>query len=114
MNARLLSAYPYVLAGAACLGLAAANAARSRSALVVVLAAGAVAAVALAEDPRVRIALVALALLLAGWWWGSARLDALDSGVLASHVGERASARIVVTGPTRSSGFDLRVPARVL
>jgi competence protein ComEC len=114
VNARLLSAYPYVLAGAACLGLAAANGVRSTSAPVVVLAIGAAAAAALAEDPRARIALVAFSLLLTGWWWGSARLDALDSGVLASHIGERAPARIVVTGPTRSSGFDLRVPARVL
>jgi ComEC/Rec2-related protein len=106
--------YPYLLAGAACLGLAATNAARSTSALVVVIAAGSAAAAALGEDPRVRIALVALALFLAGWWWGSARLDAIDSSALLSHVGERAPARIVVTGPTRSSGFDLRVPARVL
>jgi competence protein ComEC len=114
VNARLLSAYPYVLAGAACLGLAAANAVRSTSALVVVVAGVAAAAAALGADPRARIALVALALLLAGWWWGSARLDALDAGVLASHVGERATARVVVTGPTRTSGFELRLPARVL
>ena len=114
MNARLLTAYPYLLAGAACLGLAAANAVRSSSALVVVVAVVATAGAALGADPRVRIALFACALLLAGWWWGSARLDALDTSVLVPHTGERAVARLVVTGPARNSGFDLRVPARLL
>ena len=50
---------------------------------------GVVVAVAVA-DPRGRVAALALALLLAGWWWGSARLDALDRSVLAGHVGEAA------------------------
>jgi competence protein ComEC len=80
----------------------------------VVAALGAAAGAALGADPRVRILLVACALLLAGWWWGSARLDALDSSVLAPHAGERAPARLVVTGPARNSEFDLRVPARLL
>jgi competence protein ComEC len=114
VSVRLLTAYPYVLAGAACLGLAAADATRSSSALVLVAALGAAAAAALGADPRVRIGLVVCALLLAGWWWGSTRLDALDRSVLAPHAGERASARLVVTGPARSSEFDLRVPARLL
>ena len=63
---------------------------------------------------RARLAVLAAGLLLAGGWWGSARLDALDSSVLLQHVGEAEPAAAVVTGPARDNGFQLRVPARVL
>jgi ComEC/Rec2-related protein len=79
-----------------------------------VIAAGAAAAAAFAPAAPVRVALVALSLVLAGWWWGSARLDALDSSVLVAHAGEVARATVVVTGPARDSGFELRVPARLV
>ena len=42
------------------------------------LAVGIVAAAAWAEGER-RVVLAAAGLALAGWWWGSARLTALDS-----------------------------------
>src|SRR5581483_11039358 len=108
--ARLLRTYPYALAGSLCLGLAVANGARVHEA-VLVLAIGVAAAGALAAQAAVRVVLVAVALLLGGWWWGSARLDALDSSVLLPHVGEAAPAQAVVTGPARTSTFQLRVPA---
>jgi competence protein ComEC len=73
--------------------------------LVCVLLAAAGAALA----PR-RSALVAVALLVLGWWWGSVRLAQLDHTVLAAHVGEAASVRVVVTGPVRRGRFELRAP----
>ena len=110
---RLLVLYPYLLAGAACVGLAVSNAARVSALSVALLAAGSVLCAAVVADPRARIVLLALALFLAGWWWGSLRLDALDRSVLAPHVGEEAPARLVVTGPARTGSFELRVPAKV-
>ena len=110
---KVLVVYPYVLAGAACAGLALSNAARVSALAVALLAVGAAFAAAFMADPRARIALLALALLLAGWWWGSLRLNALDSSVLAPLAGQRAAARVVVTGPARTGDFDLRVPAKL-
>ena len=109
----LLRSYPYALAGSCCLGLAASNAGRVNAAGAVLAGASAGLA-ALASDPRARIAALALALALAGWWWGSTRLDALDASVLVEHVGEAEPASLVVTGPTRNNGFELRVPARLV
>jgi hypothetical protein len=102
-----------VIAGSACLGLAAANAVRGQALVVPALAVGAAAACAVAAAPLVRVGLISLAVLLGGWWWGSARLDALDSSVLVPRVGEAAAAVAVVTGPARGGQFDLRVPARL-
>ena len=70
------------------------------------------AAVAIAQ-PHVALPACALALGLAGWWWGSARLDALDRSVLAAQIGRSDTAAAVVTGPVRASLFTLRVPAEV-
>jgi competence protein ComEC len=55
--------------------------------------------------------LAAVALL--GWGWGSGRLDALDRSVLLSYVNTAERTSLVVTGPTRRSRFELRVPAQV-
>ena len=60
-----------------------------------------------------RLPACALALVLAGWWWGSARLDALDRSVLAPEIGRSAAATVVVTGPARKTPFAIRVPAEV-
>jgi uncharacterized protein DUF4131 len=109
----VLRNYPYLLAGSVCAGLAAATAARSRGLVVVTVALLAAAASAFAAKPLVRVGLISAALVLGGWWWGSARLDALDSSVLLSRVGEAADAVAVVTGPARGGEFDLRVPARL-
>jgi hypothetical protein len=78
-----------------------------------VLAAAAVRARALASDPRAGSRLRART-PARGWWWGSARLDALDASVLLDHVGEASRASLVVTGPPANNGFELRVPARIV
>jgi competence protein ComEC len=114
VTVRLLRRYPYVLAGAACLGLASANAVRGRGVALVVVAVAAVALAALPLELQARVALLALGLVLAGWWWGSARLDALDASVLLRHVGQADRALLEVTGPARRSAFQLRVPATML
>src|SRR5207248_2425170 len=62
--------------------------------------------------PRRRAAAVLAAGLL-GWAWGSTRLDAIDSSVLASRIGTAERAHVVVTGPPRLSRFDIRVPAAI-
>ena len=100
------------MAVAFCVGLAASLVARITSPLLAVVAL-ALAACALAE-PRVRLVGLAAALLLAGSWWGSARLDSLDHSVLEREVGRAGSAMLEVTGPSRRSPFDVRVPVRVL
>ena len=100
------------MAAAFCVGLAGSLVARVTSPLLAVVAI-ALAACALAE-PRVRLVGLAAALLLAGSWWGSARLDSLDHSVLEREVGRAGSALLEVTGPSRRSPFDVRVPVRVL
>ena len=77
---------------------------------VVALVASAALAVSSADA---RLPACALALLLAGWWWGSLRLDAFEKSVLAPEIGRSASVTAVVTGPVRSSTFALRLPAEV-
>jgi competence protein ComEC len=61
-----------------------------------------------------RVALAAVALALVGLWWGALREGALDRSVLAARIGERADARVVVTGPVRRTPFALRAPAQVV
>jgi competence protein ComEC len=109
---RLLRARPHLLAACLCLGLAAANLARDPS-IAVALVAVAVAVTAIVVPSAWRLPALAVALALAGWWWGSARLDALDRSALLSRVGTAERALVVVTGPARRSPFDLRVPAQM-
>jgi competence protein ComEC len=111
---RLLRTYPYLLAASACLGLAAANAVRGQDPSIAVTAVGVAVAAAVAAEPRWRVALLATALGLAGWWWGSARLDALDASTLLPRVGEAGPALVEVTGPARRGSFSMRIPAKVL
>ena len=111
---RLLRGYPHALAGSACLGLAGANAARTHNAVVVALAVVAACGAAATGDVVARVVLLAVALGLGGWWWGSARLDAVDASALAPHVGESDVTLLEVTGPARRGGFSLRVPAKAL
>jgi competence protein ComEC len=61
-----------------------------------------------------RLSGLALALVLLGWWWGSARLDVIDRSPLSAHIGEAGRAVLVVTGPARSGRFEVRVPASIL
>ena len=77
------------------------------------MAAVALAALALGER-RLRLLALAAALLLAGLWWGSVRLEALDHSVLRAEIGRAGPALLEVTGPSRRSPFDVRVPVRVL
>jgi competence protein ComEC len=77
-----------------------------------------VVAVALAAsalwERRLRLVALAAALFVAGWWWGSIRLDALDHSELRSEIGRAGPALLEVTGPSRRSPFEVRVPVRVL
>ena len=63
--------------------------------------------------PPARVAACALAFALAGWWWGSARLDALEVSLLRPEIGRSAEVTAVVTGPVRRSTFALRLRAEV-
>jgi competence protein ComEC len=102
----------HVLACALCVGLALALLAREAHAGLA-LASGAVGLLAVVLAPA-RVPLLAVALVLAGLWWGSARLEALDSSALEREIGRAALARVEVTGPARRTEFALRVPVRVL
>ena len=82
--------YPYVLAGAACVGLAASNGVRGRGLPLSRSLSSRLVGCVFAAAPIARVALLAVALALGGWWWGSARLDALDASVLLPRVGEAA------------------------
>jgi competence protein ComEC len=104
--------WPALLVGAACVGLTASVWARAPLVLVACAASIALAAALLSTD-LTRLALAATALALAGLWWGTLRDDALERSALAGRIGETASARVVVTGPPRSTPFSLRVPAEV-
>jgi competence protein ComEC len=109
---RLLRARPHLLAACLCVGLAAANGARDAS-VGLALAAVAVAVGAVVAPSWWRMPALGIALALAGWWWGSARLEALDRSPLLQRVGTADRALVAVTGPARRSSFDLRVPAQM-
>jgi competence protein ComEC len=97
---------PQLLVASLCGGLAAANAMRVGLVAAVLLVVSAVVALP-------RTAVLAVALFVLGWWWGSARLDSLDRSVLAQHVGKAGRAHVVVTGPARRGRFSVRVPGLV-
>jgi competence protein ComEC len=103
---------PHRFGVAVCGGLACANLARPPGA-VVLGAAGVATVVAVLADGSHRLWVACAVLALLGWWWGSARLDALDRSVLLSRVDTSQRTRLVVTGPTRHARFELRAPAEV-
>lgn len=103
---------PHVLAATLCVGLGLALAVRDSHAAFA-LAAAICALLAVAAGER-RVAFLAVALALAGLWWGSVRLEALDRSVLEAEIGRAALARVEVTGPVRRSEFSVRVPVLVL
>ena len=103
---------PQLLAASLCLGLAAANAVRVNGAVALVLAA-LVGSAALGVLGPQRLLLVAGALALLGWCWGSNRLDALDRSPLSSRIDTAERAQLVVTGPVHAGKFDIRTPALV-
>ena len=114
MTRALLHWRPHLLAAALVGGLAFAPAFRATSVLVVALAVALVSACVFLSESHLRLALLAMALALVGWWWGSARLDALDRSVLLRDVGAGGDALVVVTGPARRTQYEVRVTARVL
>jgi len=95
----------YVLAGALAGGLAAPTALRFAVEPALLVAALAV------LWPRAGLALL---LALAGWWWGTERLQALDRSVLASQIGTAGSAVADVTEPPRRGRYNVRVRAMVV
>jgi competence protein ComEC len=104
---------PHALLAALCAGVAVANAVRlPRPGLALLAVVVGLAAVVV--RPGRRAVLLALALALAGWWWGSVRLEAIDSSPLSASVGRGGRARVVVSGPSRVTRFEVRVPARML
>ena len=114
MNVPFLDRFsPHVLAGALGLGLAGSLALRAAgtSTLAVALAAT-IASVAIVDD-RGRVVALGLALAAGGLWWGGVRLESLDRSVLAPRIGEVGPALVEITGPTRRTPFQLRVPARI-
>ena len=103
---------PQRLAAAAALGLVASLVVRS--AWPGLLGAAGIAAACSGFVARERAGvLVAGAALLAGIWWGSARLAVLDRSVLAGRIGWAETSVVTVTGPPRRGRFELRLPARV-
>ena len=105
---------PQLVALSLCAGLAAANGVRSSSPLLDLCAGLLVATSLVLEAPAARRALLVAALVLAGWWWGSLRLQALDASVLVAHAGHAAPALVEVTAQPRASPFGVRARARVL
>jgi competence protein ComEC len=98
---------PYLLAGALCCGLAAATVVRAA-----VLPAALLLVLALAL--RAPLAVLAAVLAVAGWWWGSERLRALDRSALQPRVGTAARAVVEVQEPPRAGRFETRVRALVV
>jgi competence protein ComEC len=109
---RLLLYPSQLLAGSLCLGLAVTNVARTQAMLALLMAALLGCAATLARGHHRRW-LLAVGLALVGWWWGSARLDALDRSPLASRLDTAARVRMTVTGPARRGKYDVRAPAVV-
>jgi ComEC/Rec2-related protein len=73
----------------------------------------AAAALALVARARAGVALLA-AVALAGWWWGSVRVDALAKSAFAHELGRGGDALVEVVAPPRHGAFELRVVVRVL
>ncbi|MBA3717285.1 MAG: ComEC/Rec2 family competence protein, partial [Actinobacteria bacterium] len=73
--------------------------------------AGALVAATLEGPPR--MAVLALALLGAGWLWGGFRLDALDRSVLVTRIGHVDRTLAEVAAPARHGQFALRLMVEV-
>jgi competence protein ComEC len=100
---------PHSLLASLCLGIALANFVRLPMLVALVCAA----ALGLAASSWRAVGTIACLLAVAGWWWGSARLDRLDHSVLRAEVGRAESALVVVTATARRGRFDLKMPVRV-
>jgi competence protein ComEC len=68
----------------------------------------------LAATPRpATLTVGALLVAVGGWWWGSARLDALDRSPLRAEVDRAARVSAVITAEPRVGAFEQRIFARV-
>ncbi len=105
--------WPALLAAALALGLAAANAVRPPITLLAPALMSCVAATAVVRRRTPRFALLGIAIILAGTWWGGLRLDALSQSPLSSDLGRSAWAEVVVTGPSRVTPFAVRALGQV-
>lgn len=104
-------ASPHWVVASLCIGIAVANAVRFSWPVVALGAAALTLATVSGEESRPW--LLAGVLFLVGWWWGSARLDALDRSVLLARVDTAERSLLVVTAPARRTRFSVRVPAQV-
>ena len=102
----------HVLAALLCVGLALGNVGRVHS---VALGGSLIAATALvvAHAPVARLLCAAIFCVATGWWWASARLDALDVSPLAAYIGRAGDAIVVVTSTPRTGQFSMRAQGRV-
>jgi competence protein ComEC len=105
---------PHALVGSLCVGFALANAARPAAFVAFVAAVGLGLAGLVASQPGFRLAMVASAVLIAAWGWGSVRLAQLDHSVLASRIGAAERTVVEVEEPPRVGSFDQRMRAVVL
>jgi competence protein ComEC len=103
---------PHLLVGAACVGLAASLAADAPIAATALVACAA--ALSALSRRELRSALLSVALLLGGWVWGTVRLQAFDQSLLIGEADSTATALLEVTGPPRTTEFEVRVPVKVL
>ena len=97
----------------AAVGLAAANGLRLHGALDVATSAGLVAVAAFLLPVPGKVLLAAAGACLAGWAWGTARLDTLDRSPLLADVDRSGRALIEITGEGRRGAFELRMPGRM-
>jgi competence protein ComEC len=103
---------PHLSVAALCAGLAFANASRL-TLLAAVLGGILLVIAAVFVDSTTRPALLLAVAAFGGWSWGSARLDALDRSVLLARVDTSERTILTITGPSRSTRFELRLPAQV-
>lgn len=99
----------HAVASAAAIGLAAANVARvdALSALAVGCTA-VLLAIGLMPPAGRRLTCAIAFIAVAGWWWSSARLDALDRSVLRTEIDRAGRALVVATADPRPGQYDQR------
>src|SRR5262249_30704734 len=103
----------HLLLGSALAGLAVSPLLRLGPPVQLAPAFAAVAAVALLVPPAARVVAAGVVFALAGWWWGSVRLDALDQSPLRAEVGRAGRALVEVTSEARVGRFQQRQFGRV-
>jgi competence protein ComEC len=113
VSGRLARCSPHVVLGVACVGLALANGPRVGGPGAAAFAGSGLAVALARRSPVSTVAGAAVALLAAGWWWGSTRADSLDRSVLAAYVDRGDVTRLVVTGPPHVTPFGVRVLGKV-